>query len=225
MYAPCFLPSHIALAYQNACGFKPENQSKEVNLRSSEHLKQRYMLEHSSEKHVLVHTDFETTCVLFQVEQAAPCQPFLQVKSGMIAAGRVLLLGCSTRDLCEVYSAINPKPQLLMFLDFFTLRHFLLETSLMKGGRLRRYSFVYLMPVNALHGRIQGTKCGLRRSCLISPGEKAGMVLPARPGKERRWFRNRCGQARAFLMNVLACTAVLNARSSGGLLPCSGSLV
>lgn len=47
------------------------------------------MLEHSSEKHVLVHTDFETTCVLFQVKQAVPCQPFLQVKSGMIAADRV----------------------------------------------------------------------------------------------------------------------------------------
>ena len=102
MYAPFFLPSHIALAYQNACGFKPENQSKEVNLLSSEHLKQWYMLEHSSEKHVLVHTDFETTCVLFQVEQAAPCHPFLQVKSGMIAAGRVLSLGCDQGALLQV---------------------------------------------------------------------------------------------------------------------------
>ena len=108
---------------------------------------------------------------------------------------------------------------------FFTLRYFLLETSLMKGGRERRYSFIYLIPVNVLHGRIQGTKCGPRRSCLISPGEKAGMVLPAPPGKEHRWFRNWSGQARAFPMNVLACTAVLNARSSGGLLLCSGSLV
>ena len=113
----------------------------------------------------------------------------------------------------------------LMFLDF-PLRYFLLETlSLMKGGRERRYSFIYLIPVKALHGRIQGTKRDPRRSCLISLGEKAGTVLPASSGKERRWFRNRCGHARAFLMNVLAWNAVLDARSSGSLLPCSGSLV
>ena len=57
----------------------------------------------------------------------------------------------------EVYSAINPKPRLLTFLDFFTLRYFLLETlSLMKGGRERRYSFIYLIPVKALYGCIQG---------------------------------------------------------------------
>ena len=102
MYAPCFLLSHIALAYQNACGFKPEKQDKEVNLRSSEHLKHWYMLEHSPEKHVLGHIDFETTCVLFQVEQAAPCQPFLQVKPGMIAASRVLSLGCDRGGLLQV---------------------------------------------------------------------------------------------------------------------------
>ena len=92
-------------------------------------------------------------------------------------------------------------------------------------ARERRYSFIYIIPVKALHGSNQGTKRGQRRSCLISHGGKVATVLPAPPGKERRWFRNRCGQARAFPMNVLACTAVFNARSSGGLLPCSGSLV